>query len=158
MESPVSLLEAAAGIINASTPLPWLLVSGQPSAEQLAALQTAGVSTVIDLREAMEPRPFDEPAIVRGLEMRYVNTPVVSGAVDDSAMDAILDALRNASGTPTLMHCNSANRTGGALIAYLMLDAGLDESSAVDAAMRSGLRSAEYLEWATGYARDHLSN
>jgi hypothetical protein len=44
------------------------------------------------------------------------------------------------------------------LIAYLMLDAGLDESSAVDAAMRSGLRSAEYLEWATGYARDHLSS
>ena len=148
----MSLLDAAAGVVNASSPLPWLVVGGQPSASQIAALHAAGVRTVIDLREAMEPRSFDEPGIAAALTMRYVNAPVVSGALTDQAMDGVLTALRAARGTPTLLHCNSANRTGGPLIAYLVLDEGFDQASAVDAAMRSGLRSVELVEWATAYA------
>jgi protein tyrosine phosphatase (PTP) superfamily phosphohydrolase (DUF442 family) len=149
----MSLLEAARGVVNATLPLPWLVVSGQPSDVALEALQAAGVRTVIDLRDAMEPRPFDEAATVHSLGMTYANTPVVSGALGDSAMNAVLAALRTARGTPTLLHCNSANRTGGPLIAYLMMDEGMDEPAAIDTAMRSGLRSMELLEWATNYVR-----
>ncbi|HEY3934522.1 MAG TPA: sulfur transferase domain-containing protein [Gemmatimonadales bacterium] len=155
MATTGSLQDAIHGIINASVPLPWLVVSGQPTEVQLATLRDAGLSTVIDLRESMEPRLIDEPAAVRGLGMRYVNLPVVSGALDDEMMLAVLDAMRAAAGQPTLLHCNSANRTGGPLIAYLILGAGLDESAAVDIAMRSGLRSVEVLEWATAYANAH---
>ena len=149
----MSLLTSAQGIPNASLPLPWLIVSGQPSHAQLASLQTAGVQTVIDVRDPMEPRPFDEPETVAALGMTYVNAPVVAGALNDATLDRILAALRSARGTPALLHCNSANRTGGPLIAYLMLEEGMDEPAAVDAALRSGLRSAELMEWATGYAR-----
>ena len=56
--------------------------------------------------------------------MRYVNAPVVSGALSDDAMERVLGALRMRQGTATLLHCNSANRTGWPLIAYLMLDEG----------------------------------
>lgn len=147
----MSLLDAASGVVNASLPLPWLLVGGQPSPAQLSDLQAGGVRTVIDLRDAMEPRPFDEPEAVAALGVKYVNAPVVSGALTDDAMDRVLAALRAARGTPTLLHCNSANRTGGPLIAYLMMDEGIEQAEAVDVAMRSGLRSVELMEWGTEY-------
>ncbi|MES1259724.1 MAG: sulfur transferase domain-containing protein [Gemmatimonadota bacterium] len=149
----MSLLTAPPGLANASSPLPWLIVSGQPTEAQLTALQAAGVRTVIDLRDPMEPRPFNEPAAAGALGMTYLNTPVVSGSLDDAAMTRVLGALRSAKGTPTLMHCASANRTGGPLLAFLMAEEKLAEGDAVNAAMRSGLRSAELLEWATDYVR-----
>ena len=151
----MSLLSSAQGIINASSPLPWLIVAGQPTDVQLATLHAASVQTVIDVRDPMEPRPFDEPGSVSSLGMKYVNAPLVFGALSDPAMDRVLGALRAAKGTPTLLHCNSANRTGGPLIAYLILDEGMDEAAAIDAAMRTGLRSAEILEWATEYSNRH---
>lgn len=149
----MTLIAAAQGVPNATSPLPWLVVSGQPSESQLASLHAAGARTVIDLRDAMEPRPFDEPAVTRALGMTYVNAPVVSGALTDAAMERALGALRAATGTPTLLHCNSANRTGGPLLAFLMLDEKYDEARAVDVAMHSGLRSAELMEWGVDYAR-----
>lgn len=149
----MSIPAATRGIANASMPLPWLVLAGQPSEGQLASLHAAGVRTVIDLRDPMEPRPFDEPATTLALGMRYVNVPVVPGALDEMAMDEVLAALRTAAGTPTLLHCNSANRTGGPLIAFLMIDHKVDEASAIDTAMRSGLRSVELMQWATEYAR-----
>ena len=151
----MSLLHAAREISNASSPLPWLVVSGQPSAAALAELHTAGIGVVIDIRDSMEPREIDEPSVVTSLGMRYVNAPMSFGALSNAAMEQVLVALRAARGTPTLLHCNSANRTGGPLIAYLMLDEGMTEESAVDTAMRAGLRSAEVLEFATTYAREN---
>ena len=149
----MSLLSAARDIINASSPLPWLVVGGQPTRAQFTALRAAGVQTVIDIRDPMEPREVDEPGVVSELGMKYINAPVVSGALTDAAMEKVLGALRAASGVPTLLHCNSANRTGGPLIAYLMLDEGLEEQAAIEIAMQAGLRSVELMEWATGYAR-----
>jgi len=151
----VSLLDAAAGILNASQPLPWLLVSGQPTEAQFAALHAAGITTVIDLREEMEPRGFEEGETVAGLGITYRNAPVVAGALDDLTMTTVLDALRAASGTPTLLHCNSANRTGGPLLAYLVLSERTGVEAATATAMRSGLRSVEVMEWAAEYARNH---
>jgi protein tyrosine phosphatase (PTP) superfamily phosphohydrolase (DUF442 family) len=149
----VSLLDIAQGIINASSPLSWLIVAGQPTRAQFTALHAGGVQTVIDIRDAMEPRDLDEPGVVSSLGMEYVNAPVISGALSEIAMERVLGALRTARGTATLLHCNSANRTGGPLIAYLMIDERLDEQAAIAIAMQSGLRSAEVMEWATEYAR-----
>jgi protein tyrosine phosphatase (PTP) superfamily phosphohydrolase (DUF442 family) len=110
---------------------------------------------VIDIRDSMEPREIDEPSVVGSLGMQYVNAPLTFGDLSNAAMERVLAALRAAKDTPTLLHCNSANRTGGPLIAYLMLDEGMSEEAAVETAMRAGLRSAEVLEFATSYARDH---
>ena len=151
------LLSIAQGIINASSPLPWLIVAGQPTRAQFTALHAGDVQTVIDIRDPMEPRDVDEPVVVNSLGMKYVNAPVISGALSDKAMERVLGALRAATGTPTLLHCNSANRTGGPLLAYLMLDEGLDEQAAIAIAMQSGLRSAEVMEWATEYARRQMN-
>ena len=149
----MSILDAIAGATNAALPLPWLATAGQPSAQQFAAAQAAGVKVVIDLRDPMEPRPFDEATTLSALGIEYINIPVVNGALSTEALEKILAALRAHAGTPTILHCASANRVGGALIPYFVLDEGMTEQDAVDAAMRVGLRSAELMAWGADYAR-----
>ena len=119
----------------------------------MAALKAAGVGFVLDIRDPMEPRPFDEPALVRQLGMEYLNVSVRQGALDDTMLDAVLGALRSHAGQPVLLHCASANRVGGVLIPYLILDREMSEDDAVDLAMQVGLRGADLLEWGLDYAR-----
>jgi len=151
----MSALEGMPQVYNASRPLPWLVTSGQPSAEQLTAAADAGFRTVVDLRDPMEPRGFDEADLAARLGIAYYNIPVVGGVASDDEMDRIVAALRAHAGTPVLMHCASANRTGGPLIAWLMLEEGRTESQAVETAMRSGLRGADVMQWGVDYARGH---
>lgn len=151
----MSLHEAMTGTPNLGAPLPWLVTAGQPSAAQLEAARAAGAEVVIDLRDPMEPRPFDEPATVRELGMDYISAPVNQGALDDATMDRILHAVRENAGKQVVMHCGSANRVGGALIPYFILDQGMDEQAAVDAAMRVGMRQAALMDWGLDYARRH---
>ena len=117
----MALLDALAGTPNAAQPLPWLLTAGQPGPDQLRAAAAAGVTVVIDLRDPMEPRPFDEPALLRELGVEYLNFPVNSGALDAATLERILGAVRQHAGAPTLVHCASANRVGGALIPYFIV-------------------------------------
>lgn len=151
MSSP--LLSAIAGIPNASQPLPHLVTGGQPLAAHLSAMKGAGGEVVLDIRDPMEPRPFDEAATARGLGLTYEQVTVRQGALDDQVMEQVLGVLRRHEGKPLLLHCASGNRTGGPLIAYLMLDKGMSEDQAIETAMRSGLRGADVLEWGVDYAR-----
>ncbi|MBA3659323.1 MAG: hypothetical protein H0W67_06975 [Gemmatimonadales bacterium] len=148
-------LEALRGVPNAHQPLPNLVTGGQPSPAHLEALHGAGGAVVLDIRDPMEPRPFDEPAIVRQLGMEYVNVPVNAGTITDETLERILTVLRGAGDRTVFFHCASGNRVGGALIPHLMLDCGMDEEAAVQEAMRVGLRSAEMMEWGMDYTRNH---
>jgi len=147
------LLEAVRGVANACQILPNVITGGQPGAAQLRALKQAGAGIVLDLRDPMEARPVDEPALVRELGMEYVNVPVRAGSLDDATLDRILSVLRTAGERQVYFHCGSGNRVGGALIPYFILDQKMDEQDAVEQAMRVGLRSAELMEWGLDYAR-----
>jgi protein tyrosine phosphatase (PTP) superfamily phosphohydrolase (DUF442 family) len=148
-----SPFQAAAGIPNACQALPNIVTAGQPSAAQLEALKNAGVSVILDIRDPMEPRPFDEAALVRKLGMEYVNIPVVAGRQTDAELDRITALLRASADKQVFFHCASANRVGAAIIPYLMSDAGMEEEDAVSEAMRIGMRSAELMEWGLSYGR-----
>jgi uncharacterized protein (TIGR01244 family) len=150
-------LDAIAGVVNANQPAPGLVTGGQPRREHLEHLKEAGVGLVIDLREPMEPRPLDEPAAVRALGMEYLSLPVGPHSMNDETIDSLRAALAQADGRPVFVHCASANRVGGALIPWLMLDQGMEEDDAIDAAMRIGLRSAELMEWGLRYARSRTT-
>ena len=145
--------QALSHVANACQILPNVISGGQPTAEQLRALKAAGGDIVLDLRDPMEPRPVDEPNLVRELGMEYVNVPVRAGSLDDATLERILAVLRQAGDRTVFFHCGSGSRVGGALIPYFILDQGMEEQDAVDQAMRVGLRSAEYLEWGLDYAR-----
>jgi protein tyrosine phosphatase (PTP) superfamily phosphohydrolase (DUF442 family) len=134
-----------------------MVTAGQPSADQMRAAADAGVQVVIDLRDPMEPRPFDEATTASTLGLTYINIPVGPGTLTDATLDRVLATVREHADTPTLLHCASANRVGAALIPYFILDQGMGEQDAVDAAMRVGLRSAEMMEWGMEYARKHAA-
>ena len=148
----MSLDEKIPGLTNGRSPLPWLVTAGQPSLNQIEAAQAAGVTMIIDLRDPMEERPFHEPEEAARLGIEYVNVPVSLGSLDEEKLDRILAALRSNAGQPTMLHCASANRVGGALIPYFILDEGMDRQQAVDLATKVGLRSAELMEWGLDYA------
>ncbi|MEP6571936.1 MAG: hypothetical protein ABJD11_04545 [Gemmatimonadota bacterium] len=152
MPSP---FEAVAAIANACQASPTMVTGGQPSAANLKAFKDAGGAIVLDIRDPMEPRPFDEPALARELGLEYVNVSVVAGNVDDKKLEQILCVLRDAGERTVLFHCASGNRVGGALIPFFILDHGMEEEDATTMAMRIGLRSAEMLEWGLDYARRH---
>ena len=145
--------QALSGIPNACQILPTLVTGGQPNAAQLRAFKDAGGSTILDIRDPMEPRPVDEPGLARELGLEYVNIPVRAGSLDDTTLERILAVVRSAGARMVFFHCGSGNRVGGALIPYFILDQGMEEEDAVDHAMRVGLRSAEMMEWGLDYAR-----
>jgi protein tyrosine phosphatase (PTP) superfamily phosphohydrolase (DUF442 family) len=146
-------LQAIAGVTNACQPVLNLVTGGQPAPAHLEALKAAGVTRILDIRDPMEPRPFDEPALLRSLGVEYVNIPVQGGALSENLLERILDVLRSWGDAPVFFHCASGNRVGGALIPYFILDHKMDEEEAKLRAMRVGLRSAELLEWGLEYAR-----
>jgi protein tyrosine phosphatase (PTP) superfamily phosphohydrolase (DUF442 family) len=148
-----NLLAALAGLPNLAEPVPGWATGGQPTAEQLKAFKAAGGEVVVDNRDPMEPRPFDEPAVARAAGLEYVSLPIVHGAVTPDTMKQIHQALKKLEGRKALLHCSSGNRTAAGLIPYMMLEKGLKEEDAVEQAMQMGLRSAELMELATEYAR-----
>ncbi|HET7603848.1 MAG TPA: hypothetical protein VFK36_12570 [Gemmatimonadales bacterium] len=150
-------LTALSGVINACEALPNVITGGQPSAEQLAQFKAAGGALVLDIRDPMEPRAFDEPKRAAELGLDYVNVPVSPGATSDEKMEQILQTLREHREKTIFFHCGSANRVGGAMVAYLMLDQQVPEDDAVEQAMRIGLRSPEYLHWGLDYAHRHAN-
>jgi protein tyrosine phosphatase (PTP) superfamily phosphohydrolase (DUF442 family) len=152
MSSPVQALN---GVPNVCQLLPGVVTGGQPSAEHLTAFLNAGGRVVLDLRDAMEPRPLDEPEAVASLGMEYVNVPIGPHSLTDATLDRVRDVLREAGDGLVLVHCASGSRVGAALLPFLILDHGLEEEDAVGQAMRVGLRSAELMEWGLDYTRRH---
>ena len=149
----MTLLTAVTGMPNAAEPVKGWITGGQPTEQQIKAFKAAGGEVVLDNRDPMEPRPFDEPAAVRAAGLEYHTLPIVHGAVNQDTMKRMHEMLRRLAGRKALLHCSSGNRTSAALIPYLMLDQEMTEEDAVDTAMRGGLRSAELMELAVGYAR-----
>ena len=149
-------IEALRGVVNVSQPLPELVTGGQPDLRNLEAFQAAGGGAVIDLRAPHEFRSFDERAAAERLGLAYARIPVGPTPLTDELMERILRAIREQAGAPVLLHCASGNRTGGPLIAYLMLDHGFEEADAVAVATRAGLRAPEILQWGIDYARRHV--
>ena len=145
--------EALARVPNACQVLPAVITGGQPSAADLEHFGESGGGIVLDLRDPMEPRPFDEPALARRLGLEYVNVTVGAGTLTDATLDRIQEVLKQAGDRTVFVHCASGNRVGGALLPHLMLDQGLEEEDALGQAMRIGLRSAELMEWGTDYVR-----
>ena len=80
--------DAANNVANGATPLPGVATGGQPTPEQLEQLKAAGVKVVVDLRDPMEQRPFDEPAKVRETASRSADKTAVERMPPPTAQPA----------------------------------------------------------------------
>lgn len=152
-----ALLTAVAGLPNAAEPVPGWITGGQPTEQQLKSFKAAGGEVVLDSRDPMEPRGFDEPAAARAAGLEYIVLPIVHGAVSSDTMKQMYQTLKKLEGRKALLHCSSGNRTSAALIPYLMIDKKMQQDDAVDTAMRGGLRSAELMELALNYVQESSS-
>jgi protein tyrosine phosphatase (PTP) superfamily phosphohydrolase (DUF442 family) len=146
-----ALLNAFAGLPNAAEPVLGWVTGGQPTEQQIKAFKAAGGQVVLDNRDPMEPRAFDEPATVRAIGLEYISVPIVHGAVTTDTMKQMHQALKKLVGRKALLHCSSGNRTAAGLIPYLVVDKKMAQEDAVDMAMSIGLRSAELMEIAVTY-------
>jgi len=151
------LLDAFAGLPNAAEPVAGWVTGGQPTEQQLKAFKAAGGEVVLDSRDPMEPRGFDEPAAARAAGLEYIVLPIVHGAVTTDTLNQMYATVKKLEGRKALLHCSSGNRTSAALIPYLMIDKKMQQDDAVDTAMRGGLRSAELMELALNYVQENLS-
>lgn len=150
MPTPASTPPIPPGLDNAFVPLPGVITAGQPTAGQIEALARDGVEVVIDLRGPAEPRGFDERAVVERLGLEYHNIPVGAtlGAAEIERVSAL---LRQRSVRTVLVHCKSANRVGGAMLPYLILDEQLPRGEALATAQEIGLRSEDLARAAFAY-------
>ena len=148
-----NLFEAAAGIVNACQALPTVTTGGQPTANHLRALKEAGAEILLDLRDPMEQRSYDEPGLARDIGLEYINVPVSSATLNDATLERVLAVYRNAGEKKIFVHCGSGNRVGATLLPHFMIDLAMEEEDAIEQAMRIGLRSPEMLEWGLDYAR-----
>jgi len=153
-----TLLDAIAGLSNASEPVPGLVTGGQPTTQHLAALKQAGCELVLDCRDPMEPRPLSEAEEVGRVGMEYVVIPVGHTRGSDETLRSIREVLTaNVGKRKMLYHCASGNRVGATVIPFLMLDQQFSEDDAVMTAMRSGARNAELIEWALEFVKNQAS-
>ena len=104
---------ALADLPNVSFPAPHRVASGRLQADDVAALQRAGIKQVIDLSVDSETPRFDEAAAMRAAGIDYHNLPI-HGAADLTRNNVVqFDRLLHQAGTQeTLVHCASSNRVG----------------------------------------------
>lgn len=112
-----------------------VIVAGQPNEATLHELQRQGFTTVVNIRHPSEMRglPFDEPALVRSLGMRYIALADLArpGEEYNPAMVARLtEALKDAPGK-VLVHCTIGWRASHLWAAYLVSARGLSVDSAL---------------------------
>jgi protein tyrosine phosphatase (PTP) superfamily phosphohydrolase (DUF442 family) len=144
---------AASGIVNACQALPTVTTGGQPSAQHLQALADAGAEILLDLRDPMESRPFDEATLAKQVGLEYINVPVSGATLNDATLERVLTVYRNAGDKQIFVHCAGGGRVGATLLPHFILDLGMEEDDAIEQAMRIGLRNPEMLEWGLDYAR-----
>ena len=124
---------------------------GQPSVEDLGALEELGVRTIISLRSAeeMESLDFDEESAVQEAGMGFFHFPVSDGDPPGNERFAgLFDLLEDASSHPVFLHCRSSNRSGFVWTLFRGLRGGLETEEAIREGESAGLRSARLKEQA----------
>jgi len=153
--APGDLAAIAPGLPNGMAPLPGVATAGLPRAEDFAAFARAGYRTVVDVCTPGEPRGYDEAAVVRAAGLEYVTIPFTRTTLGAEHIDEFHRVMRDPARRPVLVHCIAANRVGGIMLPYLVLDEGKTEEEALALAREIGLRSPEMLAVGLEYVRKH---
>ncbi len=130
---------------NATSPEPGVLLTGQPTGEQIQLAAEDGYKTLIDLRVPAEPRGFDEVEAARLTGLVYVNLPVNPATLDQATIDRFLAAMKKAQ-KPVLVHDGTDSRMGALWYAWLVLEKGKAPAAALAEAKATGLRQPELKE------------
>jgi protein tyrosine/serine phosphatase len=117
------------GLPNFGEVTPNLYRGGQPGADGLKALQTMGVSVVVDMRGSQSKH---EQAAVEKLGMEYVSIPWHCPFPSDEPFVKFLKVIQDNSGKKIFVHCRLGDdRTGMAIASYRMAEEGWSATEAM---------------------------
>jgi protein tyrosine phosphatase (PTP) superfamily phosphohydrolase (DUF442 family) len=141
-------------------------VTGQPSSPAYAAIASAGIKSVVCVRQPGEPAvpppippppPFDttEAAQLNQLGVSYQNIPITRQMTqqqfDAAATQAAIAFLVNSGQGPALIHCSTGDRASS-VFAVVLIAAGLSNSGAADYAINDLLlANPNMIELVLGY-------
>lgn len=130
---------------------------GQPTEEGFKEIARKGYKSVLNLRTPAEGSE-SERAVVEKLGMRYINIPVSPDSINEQAADRFRQVMRDKSNEPVFVHCRSANRVGGMMILYLVLDKKESLDDAVKQAHQIGFSDMPWLkDFVLDYIKRHQS-
>ena len=118
---------------------------GQPSRDGFKNLLSAGIKTVIDLREVGEHSQADEASWVEGDGMRYISIPLGQlSAPHDADVAKTLAVLTNSAAGPVFIHCRrGSDRTGTVVACYRISHDHWQNRQALDEAKQFGMSRFE---------------
>jgi protein tyrosine phosphatase (PTP) superfamily phosphohydrolase (DUF442 family) len=131
-------------IPNARVTTTGLLVGGQPTREQLEAIQEAGYRMIVTLRTEAEVGDEGERAAVERMGLKYVSIPVAGaqGLTEDNAR-ALDKALREMDVLPAVVHCATGQRVSALMGLKAFVVDRLSPAAAIDLAKTLGLTKLE---------------
>lgn len=131
-------------IPNARVTTTGLLIGGQPSPEQLKAIQEAGYRTVVNLRVPSELGDEGEQVAVERMGMHYVSIPVAGAAgLTESNARALAKTINARDARPAVVHCSVGQRVSALLGLKAFVVDRMSPAAAMDFAKSLGLTSLE---------------
>ena len=113
-----------------------IMVSGQPSPEQIERLRQRGVRTIVNLRAPDEATFLaEEEALVEGAGMTYAHIPISPQGVDDAALFRFQQAVAR-SESPVVVHCQGGGRAGILSLMHMAVEHGWSIEKAVEEGRR----------------------
>jgi tyrosine-protein phosphatase SIW14 len=122
-----------------------LFRGGQPTAEGLTELGSAGVKVIIDLRESGEGTGSEKQQAEK-LGIKYNNVPFPSlSAPTPAQIRTVLNLLKENTSQTVFLHCRRGkDRTGTVIACYRIQHDGWDNGRALEEARQFGMSAAEW--------------
>lgn len=135
-----------------------LLITGQPTPDDIEQLRKRGVREVINLRGVDEQDFWEgEKAAVEGAGMDYSNIPISPSILDDTAVSRVHQAIESAGGLAVL-HCQGGGRAGIMGLLHLAVKHGWGIEHALGEGQKRGVEVKEdspYRAFFERYLKDH---
>ncbi len=120
-----------------------VIITGQPTPEQIRAFAEDGGTTLINLRTAaeMDQVSFDERALAEELGLRYIWMPVTGADLNLDRVRRFGDLIPD-DGSPVLMHCTRGGTAAAVWTAHLAINEDRSKSEALMRGQAVGLRGS----------------
>ncbi|HJZ68907.1 MAG TPA: protein tyrosine phosphatase family protein [Blastocatellia bacterium] len=133
--------------------------AGQPNDSAYAKLAENGYRAVLSLRTSSEGFGLaHEKEMVEKAGLRFINIPVVTTAPKPEQVTEFINAVKDKSNQPMLIHCGSANRVGAFWMIYRVVEQGWSEEKALEEAVKIGLTNPVLKSFAHEYIWSRVQN
>jgi protein tyrosine phosphatase (PTP) superfamily phosphohydrolase (DUF442 family) len=130
------------GLRNVNSLEPGLILGGQPTVEQLEALEDAGVHSFISLRPEAEDGAGWEENYTEGTGTAFSRLPISGvGSLTKENVETFARLLNERNDETTVLYCASGNRVGAMLALKSFWVDGIDAETSFNLGVKSGMTS-----------------